>query len=104
MGLRVMTGSGRPPGDYKPYLGSEEQAPRHAVILLAVVQLVRDGDALQVGDLRDGAHREPPVHEAVVDEHVAHAEQRDAQARAEAQPCARLVWGAVRLTVLIWKL
>ena len=69
-------------------LGSEEQAPRHAVVLLAVVQLVRDGDALEVGHLRDRAHGKAPVHEAVVDEHVAHAEQRDAQPRSEAQPCA----------------
>ena len=53
------------------------------------MQLVRDGDTLQVRHVRDGADGEAPVHEPVVDEHVAHAEQRDAKARPEAQPCAR---------------
>lgn len=49
-----------------PHLRSQEHAKGHAAVLLAVVQLVRHHDALHGGQLRDRAHREAAVHQAVV--------------------------------------
>jgi hypothetical protein len=44
------------------HLHAQEEAPRHAAVLLAVVQAVRDHGALHVGQLGDGADREAAVH------------------------------------------
>lgn len=43
------------------HLWSQEHAPRHSVVLLTVVQLVRYSHALEVGQLGDGADREAPA-------------------------------------------
>mmetsp|Transcript_33948 Transcript_33948/g.73473 ORF Transcript_33948/g.73473 Transcript_33948/m.73473 type:complete len:420 (-) Transcript_33948:141-1400(-) len=61
-------------------LGQEEPV-RHAAELLRVVDGVGHGDPLQGGELAQRTHREPLVHQAVVDEHVHPAEQGDPQAR-----------------------
>lgn len=50
----------------RPHLRAQEHAERHAAVLLAVVQLVRHHNALHGRQLRDGAHREAAVHQAIV--------------------------------------
>ena len=42
--------------------------------------LVRRGHSPEVGHIRDGADGEPAVDQAVVDEHVRHAEKRNPKA------------------------
>ena len=66
------TFAARPPCPFKEQArqsepaGRHSQAKGHAAVLLAVVQLVGEDHPLEVGGVGQRAHREPPVHHAVV--------------------------------------
>lgn len=69
------------------FLGAHEKPIWHSVEFLRVMDLMSSCNFSKVRDVGDGAHREPPVDEPVVDEHVRDAEQRNPQALSDSDTC-----------------